>query len=142
MLDFTNYNWTTYIKDSIPYSDIFEEIENKDIAIQRDVSKILFPRNSCRYRDSKLLALLHGSSVDLKKFKCTVSRGNSMLCDVCSDIKDDSFHQLFECSKFNCYVRHSIPQSMHRKLYGLKVLMTPGEEHLKALRVMAQIIFG
>ena len=144
--NFTNYKWTENIKKNIPQSDLHDNIEEGTISMERNACNILFPRHSKRLLDSKLLSLLHGSNTHFRKFKCTIARGNNHIispyCKVCRNVEDDAYHQLYECPRFNCEYRDILPYSNHRKLYGIQILMSPGTEHLVALRNMAQIIFG
>ena len=144
---YTNYKWTLSIKEMVMKRgecDLGDGIQNGELAIQPIGGKILFPRYSTRYMDSKLMCLLHGNSKDFRKFANSVATINkpSPLCRLCPNKKDDAYHQLFECQRFNCHLRNIIPKSENRKLFALRILMSPGKQHLKALRDMACIIFG
>ena len=140
--DYTNHMWTQHVRENIdPESEIAEEIDSGSIYIQNKTVKYLFPRNSKRWFDSKVLSLLHGNSMDFGKFKSSIKRKGNPYCPVCG-ILDDAYHQIYECTKFACEHRCLIPASRDRYTYGLKITMSPGRECLTNLRKMAQAIFG
>jgi hypothetical protein len=139
--DYTNHLWTLHVKYSLdPESQIVEEIEDGNLHIQGNTAKHLFPRTSNRWFDSKVISLLHGNSIDFRKFKCTITKKGNPYCTLCGTY-DDAYHQLYECTKFSCEYRDLIPAFKDRKTYGLMISMLPGHDHLLNLRKMAERIF-
>ena len=139
--DYTNFLWTSHVKEKVSLeSEVAEEIENGILRIQKLTSKHLFPRNSSRLVDTKMLSLIHGSNTDFKKFKRSIKKKGSPLCATCNS-PDDAYHRLYECPKFDCEQREHLPVCRYRESHGLKLVLTPGSQHLISLRTMAKNIF-
>ena len=139
--EYTSYLWTEHIRQSIPEGDILDEIENGNLKVQKINSRLLFPRYTSRASDTRVLNLLHGSCTSFKGFAHSLGLVSSPICDKCDkNIRGDSYHALFECSKNNSKLRDQIPQAYDRKLFGLKILMTNCTDHIQTVRDMATII--
>ena len=138
--EYTKYLWTQHIRQSIPECDILDEIEDGMLHVQRN-SKFLFPRYTTRASDTRVLNLIHGSSTSFRSFAFSLGLEQSPTCTKCNlNVNEDSYHSLFECSKHNSRLRDNIPQSNDRKLFGLKILMTPSTAHIQIVRDMCTII--
>ena len=70
--------------------------------------KILFPRDSRRSTDTKVMSLLHGHDLTFRSFKHSMNLSDSPYCLTCQGERDDNKHQLLDCPRFNSHYRISL----------------------------------
>jgi hypothetical protein len=109
--------------------------------------KTLFPRYSSRKTDTQVMSLLHGRDLKFMKFRFTITKRVSPFCQTCHHgLKDDNYHRLFVCPRFNSQYRDSICNAV--KDYNqnedpiLNILINGNPEIMADLRVMAQLIMA
>jgi len=122
--------------------DIMEEPRNIGNSL---TTKTLFPRYSSRKIDTQVMSLLHGRDLKFMKFRFTITKRVSPFCQTCHNgLKDDNYHSLFVCPRFNSQYRDNI----HNAVRGynqnedpiLNILINEEPEIMLDLRVMAQLI--
>ena len=145
MQKYMHHKWTHHIKDSLQPSEILDNMEEGNLAIQTHTQKLLFPRSSPRSLDTNLMAYLHGSSLQFNKFRHTVTDNSvSPDCSVCPGYVDDPYHRLYECTHYDCSHRCNLPaiSTMDRKLVAMNILLRPGAGDLHELRNMVKSILN
>ena len=137
---------TNLIQNSIPEDDK-EFFITTNMEITHNHNKQLFPRKSSRYTDVNVMDILHGHCNRFNNFKHSILKnephlqmGHSKYCPICQLTPDTSYHQLYECPRYNSNYREQLPQINNPVLFGFELIMMKQPDILKALRIMAQIM--
>ena len=115
-----------------------------DICILQTVEqhKNLFPRNSKRVTDTKVMSLIHGHDLIFNKFKHSLHLSSSPYCSLCPSEIDNNSHRLLYCPKYSSHYRESLYSLSSSNYLAQGILVHGTSTQLENIRLMAQIIFN
>ena len=124
-------NLTNYITLEYSGNKYFQLINHKK----------LFPRTSKRATDTKVMALIHGHSLQFNSFQHSLGLIATPNCETCL-IKDDNYHRLLECSKYNSISRNALYTMKDSSCIFLEIILQGSTHQITCFRNTAQIALG
>ena len=130
--DYNSHQWKNQLLKTSPELSI----QN----INRENTKILFPKGSTREENTVVAEFIHGHSLRFRNFRKSVGEDNEDTCEFCEVMVDSPEHQLLECSTFECETRNTLLSLLGNNIADLKwrvlTLQEDSEQAVKLLKVL------
>ena len=119
---------------------IISNLEHGFLVHNIELHKTLFPKQAKRSTDTKVMSLIHGHDLGFNSFRYSVKLSSNPYCLLCDKEKDNNFHQLLKCPRYNCIFRDPLQNLPPTTNVAQLILAQDNTNHLVSFRNIAQII--